>query len=95
MSKVTVDGTLVIEKTESSLGPSIRTSFRGEGAKGISFACWVRVKDISGNIRSLVNGTRPESPESSMLGFTEFTQDVARVLTAEKRPELNTFGIGE
>jgi len=95
MSKIEVDGTLSIESTEYAQGTAIRTSFRGACAQGISFACWVKEKDISGNIRALVNGMRPDSPDSSMIGFTEFSQDVARLLQARKRPELNTFGIGE
>ena len=95
MSNIALEGTLTIEKTEYAHGTAIRTAFREAGAKEISFACWVKEKDISGNIKALVNGTRPESPESCMMGFTDFTQDVARVLSAEKRPRMNTFGIGE
>ena len=95
MSEIVLEGALTIEKQDTSTGTSIRTAFRENGAKGISFACWVKEKDISGNIRALVAGTRPESPESSMLGFTEFSQDVARVLLDTQRPKLNTFGIGE
>jgi hypothetical protein len=90
-----LDGTLTIESMESSVGPSVRTSFRADGASGISFACWVKEKDLSGNIRAQVNSTKPENPESCMLGYPVFDRDVARVLREKKRPELNTFGIGE
>ena len=95
MSRLSARGTLSIETMEYSYGTAVRTSFMEEGSEVISFACWVKEKDLSGNIRTLLTGNRPENPESCMLGFPVFDQDVARVLRAEKRPELNTFGIGE
>jgi len=95
MNKISISGTLHMEAVRSSIGLSLRTSFKEDGEVRDVFACWTKASEVSGNIRSFIEGCRADHPESLMMGFTSFSQDAAMVLQGDAPEAINTFGIGE
>jgi len=51
--------------------------------------------ELSGNIKRRVSSESLAVQEACMIGFTSFSDDVARLLRHQEKEELNTFGIGE
>lgn len=88
-----MDGTLSIEAVTTARGEAVRTAFKPAGSMYIAFSNWISVEALSGNVRAKIEGLRPDSPESTMFGFTEFDNCVVDVVRAPEE-ELNTFGIG-
>jgi len=87
-----IEGTLFLEKVDSSVGESIRTSFKIRGRHQDFFACWVKLSDLSGDILKRLGVLESPKPYACMLGFTEFSDQVAYLLKKRKK-NRKTLGI--
>jgi len=95
MNEVVIKGSLKIELINTENGQAIRTAFYTGAGSDMSFSCWVKVSELSGNIKRRVSSESLAAQEACMIGLTSFSDNVASLLMQQEKEELNTFGIGE
>jgi len=88
-----VYGILSMEQIKTPLGKAVRTSFKEEHSKNISFSCWTPLDRLSGKAKSALKGISSEERESCMIGFTGFDQAISCLFRPKEAPKRNTFGL--
>jgi len=92
MTEIQIDGTLIVGHGPTASGPAVRVSFKRKDSPFISFACWVKEEDLSPNTIATISGER-RSGGSTMIGYTELEQSIARAYAPPSGVKKNTFGL--